>query len=38
MNKKFKKNFKAMREIILNMLSSLNGQIKELILTFEGKP
>jgi len=38
MNKKFKNNFRAMREIILNMLSSLNGQIKDLILTFEGKP
>jgi len=37
MNKKFKNNFRAMREIILNVLFTLDDKIEELILTFEGK-
>jgi hypothetical protein len=37
MNKKFKKHFKAMRELILNLLSDLENKLIELVLTFEGK-
>jgi len=35
MNKKFKKHFIAMRELILNLLSDLEGKLKELVLAFE---
>lgn len=36
MNKKFKKHFKAMRELILNLLSDVEGKLSELVLEFEG--
>jgi hypothetical protein len=35
MNKKFKKHFIAMRELILNLLSDLEGKLNELVLAFE---
>lgn len=36
MNKKFKKHFKAMRELILNLLSNVEDKLTELVLEFEG--
>jgi len=35
MNKKFKKHFIAMRELIVNLLSDLEGKLNELVLAFE---
>jgi len=37
MNKKFRKHFKAMRELIRNLLSDLEEKLMELVLTFEGE-